>query len=183
MSRPLRIALAVLPLVVLVGLLATFATQMGRSTSFVPSALIDKPVPQFALNAVEGHDQPGFATADLAGNGVVVVNVFASWCVPCRDEHPMLLDLADHDVLLYGINYDDPADNARAFLAELGNPYDRIGADRDRRAGIEWGVYGVPETFVVDNDGVIRFKHVGPLDARSYETVLLPAIETARTPI
>ncbi|SDG21867.1 DsbE family thiol:disulfide interchange protein [Pelagibacterium luteolum] len=182
MTRPVRIALAILPLVVLVALLGVFATQMGRSTSFVPSALLDKPVPDFALAAVEGHDQPGFATADLSGQGVVVVNVFASWCVPCRDEHPMLMDLAQRDVLIYGINYDDPADNARAFLAELGNPYDAVGSDRDRRVGIEWGVYGVPETFVVDNDGVIRFKHVGPLDADSYENVLLPAIAAAAEP-
>ncbi|WMT86952.1 DsbE family thiol:disulfide interchange protein [Pelagibacterium sp. 26DY04] len=182
MKPSVRIGLAVLPLVVLVGLIAVFATQMGRSTSFVPSALIDRPVPSFDLAAIEGHDQPGFATADMAGNGVVVVNVFASWCVPCRAEHPLLMDLADRDVALFGINYDDPAENARAFLAELGNPYDRIGADRDRRVGIEWGVYGVPETFVVDNEGTIRFKHTGPLDADSYENVLLPAIEAAREP-
>src|SRR5690606_12997339 len=155
---------------------------MGRSTSFVPSALLDKPVPEFNLAAVEGHNQPGFATADLAGNGVVVVNVFASWCIPCRAEHPLLMDLADRGVAIYGMNYDDPADNARAFLAELGNPYQRVGADRDRRAGIEWGVYGVPETFVVDDNGVIRFKHVGPLDEESYRNVLLPAIEAAREP-
>ena len=181
--RPwVRIGLAVLPLVVLGGLVAVFASQMGRSTSFVPSALIDKPVPHFSLAAIEGHDQPGFDTADMAGNGVVVVNVFASWCVPCRAEHPLLMNLAGQDVQLFGINYDDPPENARAFLAELGNPYDRIGADRDRRVGIEWGVYGVPETFVVDNEGVIRFKHTGPLDPESYENVLLPAIAAAREP-
>ncbi|WP_332713516.1 DsbE family thiol:disulfide interchange protein [Pelagibacterium mangrovi] len=182
MKPSVRIGLAVLPLVVLVALIAVFATQMGRSTSFVPSALLDKPVPEFNLAAVEGHDQPGFATADLAGNGVVVVNVFASWCIPCRAEHPLLMDLADRGVAIYGMNYDDPADNARAFLAELGNPYQRVGADRDRRAGIEWGVYGVPETFVVDDNGVIRFKHVGPLDEESYQNVLLPAIEAAGEP-
>jgi cytochrome c biogenesis protein CcmG/thiol:disulfide interchange protein DsbE len=145
-------------------------------------ALIDKPVPEFELAAVEGHGQPGFSTADLAGNGVVVVNVFASWCVPCRAEHPFLMELANEPVEIYGLNYDDPAENARAFLAELGNPYDRVGADRDRRVGIEWGVYGVPETFIVDNEGIIRFKHVGPLDQESYENVLLPAIEAVRTP-
>lgn len=182
MKPSVRIGLAVLPLVVLVALIAVFATQMGRSTSFVPSAPLDKPVPEFNLAAVEGHDQSGFATADLAGNGVVVVNVFASWCIPCRAEHPLLMDLADRGVAIYGMNYDDPADNARAFLAELGNPYQRVGADRDRRAGIEWGVYGVPETFVVDDNGVIRFKHVGPLDEESYRNVLLPAIEAAREP-
>ena len=182
MSRPVRIGLAILPLIVLVGLIAVFAGQMGRSTSFVPSALIDKPVPQFTLDPVEGLDQPGFAAADLSGQGVVVVNVFASWCVPCRAEHPFLMDLAQEDIVLYGLNYDDPAENARAFLAELGNPYAAIGADRDRRVGIEWGVYGVPETFIIDNAGIIRFKHVGPITEESYETLLLPAIEAARTP-
>ncbi|AEQ53279.1 cytochrome c-type biogenesis protein CcmG/DsbE, thiol:disulfide oxidoreductase [Pelagibacterium halotolerans B2] len=182
MKPSVRIGLAVLPLVVLAALLGVFASQMGRSTSFVPSALIDKPVPQFDLASVEGHTQPGFATADLAGNGVVVVNVFASWCVPCRAEHPFLMELADEPVEIFGLNYDDPAENARAFLAELGNPYDRIRAGRDRRVGIEWGVYGVPETFVVDNEGIIRFKHVGPLDQESYENVLLPAITAAQNP-
>ncbi|WP_338608438.1 DsbE family thiol:disulfide interchange protein [Pelagibacterium nitratireducens] len=182
MKPSVRIGLAVLPLIVLAALLGVFASQMGRSTSFVPSALIDKPVPQFNLASVEGHGQPGFSAADLAGNGVVIVNVFASWCVPCRAEHPFLMELANEPVEIYGLNYDDPAENARAFLAELGNPYDRIGADRDRRVGIEWGVYGVPETFVVDNDGVIRFKHVGPIDQESYQNTLLPAIEAARSP-
>lgn len=183
MKPAMRIGLAALPLVVLAGMVAIFASQMGRSTSFVPSVLIDKPVPVFDLAAVEGHDQPGFATADLAGNGVVVVNVFASWCVPCRAEHPMLMDLAGENVAIFGMNYDDPPENARAFLAELGNPYDRVGADRDRRAGLEWGVYGVPETFVVDDAGTIRFKHVGPLDPDSYRENLLPAIEAARQPL
>jgi cytochrome c biogenesis protein CcmG/thiol:disulfide interchange protein DsbE len=175
-----RIVLAVLPLIALVALVGVFATQMGRDTGFVPSALIDRPVPDFVLAAIDGHDQSGFSTGDLSENGVSVVNVFASWCVPCRDEHPYLMDLATREeVTIYGINYDDPAPNARAFLGELGNPYDAIGADRDRRVGIEWGVYGVPETFVVDRDGIIVFKHVGPLSAESYETRLLPAIEAA----
>ncbi|WP_196260282.1 DsbE family thiol:disulfide interchange protein [Pelagibacterium limicola] len=179
-SNRLRIFLAVMPLVALVALVVVFAAQMGRDTNFVPSALIDKPVPEFSLPPVEGHDQPGLSTADLAGQGVSVVNVFASWCVPCRDEHPYLMDLATRDgVSIYGINYDDPGPNARAFLIELGNPYDAIGADRDRRVGIEWGVYGVPETFVVNNEGIITFKHVGPLSAESYETRLLPAIAAA----
>lgn len=179
-SKRTRIVLALLPLVGLVALVAVFATQMGRDTSFVPSALLNKPVPPFALAAVEEHDQPGFSAQDLAGNGVSIVNVFASWCIPCRDEHPFLMDLAERDdITIYGINYDDPAPNARSFLAELGNPYDAIGADRDRRVGIEWGVYGVPETFVVNNEGIITFKHVGPISAQSYETRLLPAIEAA----
>ncbi len=180
-SKRLRILLAILPLLALLALVGVFAAQMGRDTRFVPSALINKPAPQFSLAALEGHDQPGFSTSDLAGNGVSVVNVFASWCVPCREEHPLLMDLAGRDgITIYGINYDDPAPNARAFLSELGNPYDAIGADRDRRVGIEWGVYGVPETFVVDNQGIITYKYVGPLSAESYRERLLPAIEAAQ---
>ncbi|WP_404401024.1 DsbE family thiol:disulfide interchange protein [Pelagibacterium halotolerans] len=181
MSRKARLVLALAPLFVLVALVGIFATQMGRDTSLVPSALINKPVPEFDLPPVEGLDLPGFATADLSGNGVTVVNVFASWCVPCRAEHPYLMELAERgEVALYGMNYDDPAESARAFLSELGNPYDRVGADRDRRVGIDWGVYGVPETFVVNNEGVIVFKHTGPLDERSYRERLLPAIAAAR---
>lgn len=180
MGKGLRIALAVLPLVGFAGLVSVFASQMGRDTSFVPSVLIDRPVPLFALAALDGHDQPGFSNTDLVGEGVSVVNVFASWCVPCRVEHPFLMDLAQRgDVTIYGINYDDPAPSARAFLAELGNPYDAVGADRDRRVGIEWGVYGVPETFVVSPQGIITYKHVGPLSARSYAEQLLPAIAAA----
>ena len=113
---------------------------------------------------------------------MTVVNVFASWCIPCRDEHPLLMALRDVDGLrLFGINQADAPENARAFLAELGNPYDAVGADRDRRVSIDWGVYGVPETFVVDAQGIITFKHVGPLTPESIETELLPAIEKARS--
>lgn len=181
MGKGARIALALVPLAVFAGLVGIFASQMGRDTSFVPSALINRPVPEFALAPVEGLELEGFATADFLGNGVTVVNVFASWCVPCRVEHPLLMDLAEKgEVAVFGINYDDPAENARAFLRELGNPYDRVGADRDRRVGIEWGVYGVPETFVVNAEGVITFKHVGPLSPESYENQLLPAIAAAR---
>jgi cytochrome c biogenesis protein CcmG, thiol:disulfide interchange protein DsbE len=112
---------------------------------------------------------------------VTVVNVFASWCVPCRAEHPLLTALKDvAGVRLYGINQADAPENARAFLTELGNPYDAVGADRDRRVSIDWGVYGVPETFIVDASGVIRFKHVGPLTPQSIEAEMLPAIAAAR---
>jgi len=135
----------------------------------LPSALIDKPVPEFALPGLEGVAE-GLATADLkagdgAGqaNGVSVVNVFASWCVPCRAEHPYLMRLAKEGVTVHGINYQDKPEDARGWLARLGNPYTRIGADRDGRASIDWGVYGVPETFVVDGSGRIRFKQVGPI--------------------
>jgi cytochrome c biogenesis protein CcmG/thiol:disulfide interchange protein DsbE len=177
----MRYALFALPLILLVALVSVFAFSIDRDTTLVRSVLIDKPVPDFTLPAVEGLDAPGFDTAALSGD-VTVVNVFASWCIPCRDEHPLLETLkAETGVRLFGINHSDAPENARAFLAELGNPYDAVGADRDRRVSIDWGVYGVPETFLVDADGVITYKHVGPLTPAAIETELLPALEKARS--
>jgi cytochrome c biogenesis protein CcmG/thiol:disulfide interchange protein DsbE len=179
-SKPVRLLLALLPLVALVGLLTVFALNINRDPSLIQSVLIDKPAPQFALPAVEGTGVPGFDTAALTGE-VTVVNVFASWCIPCRDEHPVLEALkAQTGVRMFGINQKDPAENAVAFLQELGNPYDAIGADSAGRTSIDWGVYGVPETFIVDASGVIRFKHVGPLDLADLESEILPALERAR---
>lgn len=176
----MRYVLFGLPLIALVALVAVFALSMDRDPGLVRSVLIDKPAPQFSLAEVEGLGVPGFDTASLKGD-VTVVNVFASWCIPCRDEHPLLMALKDMTgVRLFGINQSDAPENARAFLEELGNPYVAVGSDRDRRVSIDWGVYGVPETFVVDADGVITFKHVGPLTPDTLRTELLPAIEKAR---
>lgn len=176
----MRYVLFGLPLLALVALVAVFALSIDRDPGLVRSVLIDKPVPQFDMAAVPALGVPGFATADLTG-GVTVVNVFASWCIPCRDEHPLLMALKDMaDVRLFGINHSDAPENARAFLEELGNPYDAVGADRDRRVSIDWGVYGVPETFVVNPAGVITFKHVGPLTPQAAQRLLLPAIAAAR---
>jgi cytochrome c biogenesis protein CcmG, thiol:disulfide interchange protein DsbE len=175
-----RAALLLLPLVVLVGLIAVFALSIDRDPNLVRSVLIDKPAPDFTLPAVEGLDSPGFDTAALIGE-VTVVNVFASWCIPCRDEHPLLVTLKEQTgVRLFGINQKDAPENARAFLAALGNPYDAVGADDNGRVSIDWGVYGVPETFVVNAAGIITFKHVGPISAETLRTELLPAIERAR---
>ena len=176
----MRAVLFTLPLVALVALVAVFALSIDRDPGLVRSVLIDKPVPEFSLPAVPGLGVPGFDSAALTG-APTVVNVFASWCIPCRDEHPLLEALkADTGVRLYGINHSDAPENARAFLAELGNPYDAVGADRDRRVSIDWGVYGVPETFVVDAAGVITYKHVGPLTPGAIASGLLPALEKAR---
>ncbi|KKC35114.1 hypothetical protein WH87_18405 [Devosia epidermidihirudinis] len=176
----MRYVLFGLPLLLLVGLVAIFATSMNRDPTLVRSVLIDKPAPVFAMDAVPDLGVPGFDTAALKGE-VTVVNVFASWCVPCRAEHPLLVALKEvSGVRLFGINQADAPENARAFLRELGNPYDAVGADRNRRVSIDWGVYGVPETFVVDADGVITFKHVGPLTAQAIDDELLPAIANAR---
>lgn len=178
--NPARLALAILPLALLAGLVAVFAVSLERDPDLVRSVLIDRPAPEFTLPPLEGVDLPGFDTASLAG-APTLVNVFASWCVPCRDEHPLLMALAERgDIRLYGINHSDAPENARAFLDELGNPYDAIGTDRDRRVSIDWGVYGVPETFLVDAEGVIRFKHVGPLTPASLERELLPALAALR---
>lgn len=174
-----RLLIAIIPLVILGGLVTVFALNIDRDPSFIPSVLINKPVPEFDMKAVPGAGVPGFNAADLKGH-VSLVNVFASWCVACRDEHPYLFELSKRkDVVLYGLNQKDAPENAVAYLKELGNPYAFIGADPDRRVSIDWGVYGVPETFVVNKKGVITYKFTGPLTPRSIEEALIPAIEAA----
>jgi cytochrome c biogenesis protein CcmG/thiol:disulfide interchange protein DsbE len=136
--------------------------------SKVPSALIGRPVPSFALEPLpglvrDGQPLPGLAEADLKG-AVTVVNVWASWCAPCRQEHPLLMELAkDPSIRVVGIDYKDTPENARRFLGTFGNPFAAVGVDPNGRAAIDWGVYGVPETFVVGPDGTIRHKQIGPL--------------------
>ncbi len=148
--------------------------------SNVPSALIGREVPVGTFAAVDGLDRPGFGNRDFGQGTPVIVNVFASWCVPCRDEHPLLVALKRRTALpLYGIDYKDDPDAARRFLDELGNPFDRIGADPKGRASIDWGVYGVPETYIVDGAGRIAYKHVGPLTQDIVEAEILPALGIA----
>ncbi len=173
-----RILLLLSPLLVLAALVAVFALNMDRDPSLVRSVLIDKPAPALVLPAVAPTGSPALTEGLLLGR-VSVVNVFASWCVPCRAEHPFLEALKQATgAQLLGINQKDAPENAARFLAELGNPYDAIGADADGRTSIDWGVYGVPETFVVDATGTITFKHVGPIDARSLPGIIA-AVETA----
>ena len=138
----------------------------GRQT--LPSALINKPVPDVALPPLRPNDT-GLTTADLKAPGVKLVNIWASWCGPCRVEHPNINALAKEGVTVHGLNYKDKDADALAFLAELGDLFSRIGADRDGRMGIEFGVYGVPETFVIDGNGTIVYKHVGPLLERDMD--------------
>jgi cytochrome c biogenesis protein CcmG, thiol:disulfide interchange protein DsbE len=169
----LRRLLFLVPLALFAVLASYFALGLGRDPSVLPSALIDKAAPEFSLPGL--GERAGLATADLAG-GVTLVNFFASWCAPCRAEHRVLNALAHtRRVPIYGIDYKDKADLALAWIAELGNPYTRIGAD-DGRVGIDWGVYGVPETFIVDKGGRIRYKHVGPLAATDVERSILPLV-------
>ena len=146
-----------------------------KNAAEVPSVLIGKPAPEFDLPPIEGMDG-GLKTADLQGR-VAMVNVFASWCPPCRQEHPLLMRLARAGVPIYGINIKDKPKNARAFLRRLGNPYRRIGADLSGRVSIDWGVYGYPETFVLDRTGRVRYKHVGPILARDLETRIVPLLK------
>lgn len=172
--------IVLLPVLVFVALALAFWFGLGRDPKLVPSALIDQEVPSFELPPlVEG--QPGLASADLSGE-VTLVNVFASWCVPCRAEHPLWMRVAaqGEGPRLVAINYKDEGDAARAWLDELGDPYSLIGVDADGRTAIDWGVYGVPETFLVDAEGRIRYKHVGPVTETAWNERLLPMIESLR---
>jgi cytochrome c biogenesis protein CcmG/thiol:disulfide interchange protein DsbE len=157
--------LVLLPVLVFVALAILFAFRLGAGDpSRVPSALIGRPVPDFALPPLPGGVIPGLASRDLKGGGVTIVNVWASWCGPCRIEHPLLMDLAKQPGLrLVGMSYKDKPEASARFLQLLGNPFSAIGVDESGRTGIDWGVYGVPETFIVGSDGTIRHKHVGPL--------------------
>jgi len=167
--------LFVLPVVLLIGIAVLFAVGLKHDPSIVPSVLLDKPAPSFDLPPLS-NDKPGLATAALNGK-VSLVNVFASWCGPCRVEHPLFMHLAQEgEVPIYGINYKDKAADAKRWLRDLGDPYTRIGVDGDGRVAIEWGVYGVPETFVIDREGTIRFKHVGPLSPEVLEETILPLV-------
>lgn len=161
-------------------LFAVLAVALGYGLTLkpreIPSALIDRPVPDFALPPVMGR-KDGLSSADLRAGEVALVNVFASWCGPCRIEHPILVDLAKTGtVVIHGLNYKDKPEAASAWLDSLGDPYRRTGADRDGRVAIEWGVYGVPETFLVDGSGRIVFKHVGALTPDIMTKTILPKI-------
>ncbi len=176
-----RRLLLLVPLLVFLGLAGLFLMQLlsGRDISAVPSALIGQPAPTTHLPAVEGINLPGLDSSAFAGR-VTLLNVFASWCVPCRDEHPVLMALAqDNRYALVAMNYKDKPENARRFLGDVGNPFQAIGSDEAGRTAIDWGVYGVPETFLIGKDGKIAYKHVGPLTPDSVRTLLLPEVEKA----
>lgn len=174
-----------IPLVAFLALTALFVLRLGAGDpSRIPSALIGHPAPATTLPPLAGLERdgkavPGLDSADFKGE-VTVLNVWASWCVPCRDEAPLLLKLAaDRRVRIVGINYKDQPDNARRFLGRYGNPFIANGTDGNGRAAIEWGVYGVPETFVVGRDGRIAYKLIGPITPDNLDVSLKPAIEKA----
>jgi cytochrome c biogenesis protein CcmG, thiol:disulfide interchange protein DsbE len=172
----MRRALFILPLLLFLVLAGYFALALrpGRNPQELPSALIDKEAPPFQLAGLNGD---GIARDTLKGQPVLI-NFFASWCLPCREEHPLLMRLAGQEhVPLYGIDYKDKPEAARSLLQEFGDPYRAIGIDRDGRVGLDFGVYGVPETYVLDSSGHIRKRFVGPLTAEEVNHELLPLLK------
>ena len=176
--------LMLLPLLIFGALAILFFMRLfAGDAARIPSALIGQSAPPLDLPALDGG--AGLKDSDLRQGHVSVINIFASWCLPCHDEHPVLLDLAADKALaakgvrVIGVAQKDDPENVRRFLGAKGDPYAKVGVDRDGRAGIEWGVYGVPETFIVKGDGAIAFKLVGPMSAQTLASVVKPEIEKA----
>ncbi len=161
-----------------------FALQQMNAGEYnprdIPSPLVGKPVPVFSLPSLKVADAQ-VTNADLTAPGVSLFNVWASWCVACRQEHPFLMELSRRgEIPIFGLNYKDERDDAIAWLKRFGDPYTASGYDREGRVGIDWGVYGVPETFVVDRNGTIRYKHIGPVTEKAWREKILPVIEQVR---
>lgn len=168
----------VLPPVIFLGLAGLFLWGMNqKDRDALPSTREGGPAPALTVTEFSGH--PGFDAEDLASGEVILVNFWASWCGPCRAEHPQLEAMADEGMVIYGINYKDEAANAQGFLDELGNPYAKLMADVTGRTGLDWGLYGVPETFVIDGDGQVVKRFAGPITTQVLETVIRPAIASA----
>jgi len=189
-NKHLKLFFRLIPVILFAGLTVAFAISLvSGPASILPSALLNKSVPEFVLPSL-GDDKdvnstlPGLKTEDLKQGKVTVVNYFASWCPPCRYEHPVLMRLNQMNIVkLVGISQKDDPVKSQQFLDELGNPYSAVGVDRNGRVSIDWGVYGLPETFVVDGEGKIRYKYVGPISFELLEAKILPEIEKARRPI
>ena len=183
-TSPMRRFGPALPLLIFAALAGLFWYALqGGDPSLLPSPLIGKKVPEFSIPPIaglsaEGKDVPGFDSSDLAQGEPTIVNVFASWCVECQVEHPVLLALGQQPgIRLYGIDYKDVEASARRFLGRYGNPYARVGADAWGRTAIDFGVYGVPETYVVTGDGKIAYRHVGPLTEDAIRDKILPLLK------
>ena len=188
-TKSRRSWLVAAPVAIFAGLALLFAVALGKGDpSKLPSALIGKAAPAAALapvaglRATDGQSLAGFSGADLSKGRVTIVNFWASWCTPCIEEHPHLLALVKRTgVSIFGVNHKDLSANASRFIDRYGNPYVGVGADPNGRVAIEWGVYGMPETFVIDGQGRIAYKHIGPITRESLETRILPAIDRARS--
>ncbi|RKZ37181.1 MAG: DsbE family thiol:disulfide interchange protein [Gammaproteobacteria bacterium] len=168
-----------LPLGIFGLLIVLFVFGLGNNPRLVPSPLIDKAVPKFSLPQLQG-DGPAFTEKEFLGK-VSLFNVWASWCVTCREEHPLLMQLAQTtDIPIFGLNYKDEKPDALRWLAQFGDPYTTSIVDKDGRVGIDWGVYGVPETFVVDHKGFIRYKHIGAIRPKDMEEKILPLVNELR---
>jgi cytochrome c biogenesis protein CcmG, thiol:disulfide interchange protein DsbE len=178
-ARPPQFRRLWLPLLAFAAIIAVLAAGLRLNPREVPSPLIGKAVPEFSLPPVRGRTL-GLSNVHLKGE-VSIVNVFASWCVPCREEHPIFLQMKQERLVpIHGLNYKDRPDDAQKWLDDLGDPYTRTGADIDGRVAIDWGVYGVPETFVIDRGGRIAYKHIGPLTPKLVDETLRPLIAKLR---
>lgn len=177
----------IIPVLIFAGIAGFFAFALtAGDPSKLPSALLGKPVPELTFPGLESADPntpetAGFSAANLKNGSVHVVNFWASWCGPCIDEHPLLMSLKDEaEVDIFGVNYKDTPANARRFIGRYGNPFAKLGTDASGRGAIEWGVYGMPETFIVNGRGEIVYKHVGPITDVSLKSILLPKIAEAK---
>ena len=168
------------PLAIFIVMVAFLAVGLGLNPREVPSPLINKPAPAFVLPQLHQPDKT-FSQQDMLGR-VWLLNVWASWCVSCRQEHPILMDLAKSNAVpIYGLNYKDPRDDALAWLKQFGDPYALSIADREGRIGIDYGVYGVPETFVIDKQGAIRYKQIGPVTPEALRDKILPLVKALQS--
>ncbi len=178
----------ILPLLIFAGIGVYLWIGLGHDPRILPSALLNKPAPEFNLPPLQGRarldgksEELPLTTASLATGKPMLVNFFASWCGPCQVEHPILNDMAKaHDVIIQGVNYKDDPRRALIFLGQLGDTYDRVGRDQDGRVAIDFGVYGIPETFVVDGKGRIQYRHPGPLSPEIAQNTILPLLESLK---
>lgn len=169
-----------IPLIIFIGMAILFYSTLDRDTRLLPSPLIDKPAPVFSLPLLDA-EQTLRTPEDLKGKRWLL-NVWASWCAACRDEHPLFNELSkDNSITMLGLNYKDETPAAKQWLAQFGNPYDEVIIDSAGSAGLDWGVYGVPETFLIDEQGVIRYKHVGPIDPDVVEQTIRPFFASSAT--
>ncbi len=169
---------AIVPPVIFAGIAGLFYFGMNRDNpDALPSTMVGRAAPALTIEAL--GDLPLATEEMLRADGVKLVNFWASWCVPCRAEHPQLEVMADSGITIIGVNYKDQPDNALGFLEELGNPYAAVGADTTGRTGINWGAYGVPETFVIDGNGIVAYRHPGPITQDILQDIILPAIADA----